>query len=290
MLRFVIRAIRLPRVAVELSTHLAGAMLRPIIRAIRLPRPGTELSLNKPIPRKSRALSMALSIVPGAGHVYLGQHKKAALMFATAPLSVFIAWHDAQIMSQRMNDRGSIGDWEFFWHKSQWTLAETSDLETTDVVIAKEKREIDNSASDSVVQRQFRIERKWKATCTIEEEHIQTSITTVETATIKGRLTDLPVIDGLRASASRKAKSLSTTLREKFTRTESVEHIHEETVTITVPPRSHTTLYFNWKHQVSSGKLLLIDQFKNRISAPFTVIVGMTFDQIQIDGRPTTAS
>lgn len=239
--------------------------------------------------KKSGALATALSIIPGAGHFYIGQRKKAAVMLATAPLSIFVAWRDAQVCSRRLNERGTVGDWEFFWHNSKWTLTETRNLKTTEVVIANEKRVIDNSASDAAIQREFRIQRKWSATCSIEEEHIQTTTETTETAAFRGRLVDLPVVDGFRATASRKTKTLQTTLREKFTRSQSEEHIHEETVRIAVPPRSRTTVHFNWKHQVSRGTLVLDDQFKNRITAPFEVVIGMTFDQSQIDDKPPTA-
>ncbi len=237
-------------------------------------------------PKKSSALATVLSLIPGAGHYYLGQKKKAAVMLVTAPLSIFIAWRDAQVCSRRFNERGTVGDWEFFWHTSKWMLTKTRNLRTIEVVIANEKRVIDNSASDSLIQREFRIQRKWSASCSIEEERIQTTTETTETSSFKGRLIDLPIVDRFRASASHNTKTLQTTLREKFTRSQSEEHTHEESVRISVPPRSHTTLHFNWKHQVSRGILVLEDQFKNRITAPFEVVIGMTFDQTQIDELP----
>ena len=210
-------------------------------------------------------------------------------MLATAPLSFLIAWRDAQVCSRRINERGTVGEWEFFWHTSKWTLTQTRDLKTTEVVIANEKRVIDNSASDAASEREFRIERKWSTTCSIEEERIQTTVETSETASFRGRLLALKVVDGFRGSSSRKTKTLETTLRERFTHSHSEEHTHEEKVRIAVAPRTRTTLHFNWKHQVSRGTLVLEDQFQNRITAPFEVVIGMTFDQSQVDDKPTIA-
>ena len=138
--------------------------------------------------KKNGAVATFLSIIPGFGHLYLGQNKKAALMLATAPLSIFIAWRDAQVCSRRLNERGTVGDWEFFWHTSKWMLTKTRNLRTIEVVIANEKRVIDNSASDSLIEREFRIQRKWSASCSIEEERIQTTIESTETSSLKGRL------------------------------------------------------------------------------------------------------
>lgn len=228
-------------------------------------------------------VASVLSIIPGAGHWYLGQRGKAALMFATAPVSVFVAWHDARVMARRINERGTVGDWEFFWNSSTWRLVEVTGLKTTEVIIAEEKRVIDNTESDSGIRREFKIQRKWSASCEVEEEQIRTTVETAETTSLRGRILDLPIIDGFKVTGRRKTKTLENTLRERVAHTTHEEHVHEELVVLSVPARVRMTVTFRWKHQESCGSFVLEDQFKNRISAPFKVVTGLTFDQSQVD-------
>ena len=84
-------------------------------------------------------------------------------------------------------------------------------------------------------------------------------------------------------SGSRKSKTVETTLRERFARSEEEKHVYEETVTIVVAPRKCTQIHFRWKHHIQSGVLVLEDQFGNRVRAPFQVVTNMTFDQAHID-------
>lgn len=231
--------------------------------------------------KKSALAASALSIIPGAGHLYLGQTKKAVVMALTAPVSIFFAWHDAHVMGKRIDDRGTVGDWEFFWSQSKWNIVDTEDLQTSDFVVARESRIIDNSSSDSLIERHFEELREWTASCTIEEERIETKTVSNESFSLGGRqLAGMFV----RARGTRKTKTVETTLRERFARTTEEKHSKKETFIIRVAPRTRTEILMKWKHHVQCGTLVLEDQFQNTIRAPFRVVTSMTFDQAQLDG------
>ena len=126
------------------------------------------------LPRRT-AKEIALSVLPGVGAYHLGQKKKAAVMAVTAPVSIFFAWHDTRVLNRRLEERGSVGEWECYWSKSKWKLVGTENLQTSELLVGQDCRTIDNSSSDASVERQLRVSREWSTSCTIEKESIETT-------------------------------------------------------------------------------------------------------------------
>ncbi|MDB5326452.1 MAG: hypothetical protein JWM57_2021 [Phycisphaerales bacterium] len=231
--------------------------------------------------KKKAIIAKSLSIIPGAGHLYVGQRSKAAVMFAFAPLTLWFAWHDADILARRYNERGNLGQWECFWHGSNWKIVETKDVATSEIFFSDEDRRIDNTGSTTSIERTFAFKRKWSSSVTFEQERIQKTTASEEQSAFSGTLMSVRV----RGAGSKASRTVEETLRQRFTHTKREENTQAETIRVVIPAYTATTLKLRWKRMVSKGTLVLEDQWKNRITAPFEVVTGVTFDQVR-DDRP----
>lgn len=135
-----------------------------------------------------------------------------------------------------------------------------------EVQLGDETRTIDNTKSGSFTMRVVRLTREWARTCTVDVEHVAT----VHASAGLG----IHVLD-LKAEAERTlSKTYSTTAEERDT--------FAEEVTLNIAPHTKSTIVFSWKEIRQKGVVQVVEAgFEVRI--PYEVVVGVTFDQQQID-------
>jgi len=112
----------------------------------------------------------------------------------------------------------------------------------------------------------IRLTREWTKTCVVDIEHI---------TMIHGSAGIGIHVLALKVEAER-------TLRQKYSTTTEQREMFEEEVTLNVGARTKSTVVFSWKEIHQKGVVQVAgNRFEARI--PYEVVVGLTFDQQQID-------
>jgi DNA-directed RNA polymerase subunit RPC12/RpoP len=149
--------------------------------------------------------------------------------------------------------------------RSKPTVFETERIEEG---IGSDARIIDNSRSAVTLTRTFSISKEWSKSYSIEYEK----------ATVKsgGLNVGLDEMSGLTAS-------FEETVRERFSITRESKEIYTEEIQIQVPASKKLSVIFDWKRVWQLGYLQFYDLNNRESKVPFRVVVGITFDQRQID-------
>jgi hypothetical protein len=135
-----------------------------------------------------------------------------------------------------------------------------------EVPMGDETRTIDNSKSSSPSTRMVRLTREWSKTCTVDIEHD----TTVGGSAGLG----IHVLD-LKAEAERLVKNT-------YSITSQEQETFEEEVTLTVAKCTKSEITFFWKEIRQKGVVQISGtDFEAKI--PYEIVVGVTFDQQQVD-------
>lgn len=137
-----------------------------------------------------------------------------------------------------------------------------------EVPLGDEVRVVDNSRSASATTRVVRLKREWTRMSAVDMERAST---TQGSAGIGLRVLEL------KAAAER---TLSETYSE---RTEKRETFEEE-VTLNIAPRTRCRVVFSWKEIRQKGVVQLANG-SSQVRIPYEVVVGITFDQQQIDDQ-----
>jgi hypothetical protein len=226
---------------------------------------------------KGPAIAALLSIIPGLGQLYLGQRGKGLLLLLTIyPFFIFstpISVIDAFVLARRLRRGSGIYRWEWFWNreaKRVWTIAEVREMGRREQPIGKEARTIDNSRSDGALSRTLKISREWSSSYKLEHEREHK---TVNTSSIE-----------LKDGAS-KSRSIEDSLTDRFSYTHGLKHIHEESIHIEVPARHRLVVVLDWKNILEVGVVVLKNQYDESIELPFSIVVGVTFDQEHLEER-----
>jgi hypothetical protein len=135
-----------------------------------------------------------------------------------------------------------------------------------EVPLGDEKRSVDNSRSASSTMRVVRLTREWARTCTVDIEHA----TTVHGSAGLG----IHVLE-LKAEAER-------TLRKTYSTVAEERQTFAEEVTLNIAQHTKSEIVFSWKEIRQKGMVRVVEaDFEAQI--PYEVVVGLTFDQQQID-------
>jgi hypothetical protein len=135
-----------------------------------------------------------------------------------------------------------------------------------EVDMGDETRTVDNSKSGSPTQRVVRLSREWSRTCTVDVEHA----TTAHGAAGLG----IYVLD-LKLEAER-------TLTRTYSATSEERETYEEEVTLNIGAHTRSEIVFSWKEIRQKGVVQLVGQGVD-VQIPYEAVVGLTFDQQQID-------
>jgi hypothetical protein len=81
-----------------------------------------------------------------------------------------------------------------------------------------------------------------------------------------------------------KSRSVEDVLRDKYSYSYGTKHTYAEDIQIEVPPFKRVKVLLKWKNILEVGTIVLQNQRGERIDLPFSIVVGVTFDQAQLDG------
>jgi len=135
-----------------------------------------------------------------------------------------------------------------------------------EVALGDETRTIDNSKSGSSTTRVVRLSREWSRTCTVDVEHATTGH---GSAGLGLHLLDLKV-------------EAERTLRTTYSTSSEERETFEEEVTLNIGPRTRSEIVFSWKEIRQKGVIQLTGEGLE-VRFPYEAVVGLTFDQQQID-------
>jgi hypothetical protein len=241
-------------------------------------------ALIRPTAGKNYELAALLGVLPGVGQIYLGQQRKGSLILLTfIPLCFLVvpiflipilSFIDCLVLSQRLKRGNTITQWECFWNKRiesrevLWEVSEIIKRGRAEQHIGVERRLIDNSRSSSPLVRNVTVRREYAYTYTVEYEHSQRT-----TNTKNMRIRDGATIE----------HSVEKTLQNRYAYVHDKRDIHEENIQVTVPPFKRFELILSWKNILEVGIIVLQNQHGERMALPFSIVVGLTFDQAQWD-------
>jgi hypothetical protein len=146
------------------------------------------------------------------------------------------------------------------YSKDRYTIIEAPS-EDEEPFITEVPRIIDNPSAATVTRR-IRVSQDWKRTHTVDIE------------------------ESTKVGASAKLTSfidvqVETALSAKYGASTDETQTYSDEVSVTVPPRSKVTLSLIWKLRIKRGVVRYLDETGLAlIDVPFSVVTGVTFDQI----------
>jgi hypothetical protein len=210
----------------------------------------------------------------GAGQIALGQKEKGALIvllaivvLPLAPIVVGFGIYDAYVMAGRLQTRGRIGAWEFFWHKAagaSWTVVRVEPLGITEEFIGTETVRVDNHAGRRSVNRSLTIQKEWFQSYVIEHEKAQTT-----SSQFQPTVTNSTVVK----------RTVENLYREKYSYTQGRKQVVEERVAVEVPARRSVCLELRWKHILDNWLLVMANDIGEQAKVPVYVVTKLSFDQ-----------
>ena len=130
-----------------------------------------------------------------------------------------------------------------------------------------EIRRIDNSQGISPIVRTFRLSRDWTRSYTVGSVE---SNTTTESAQLNTKF------GNLRSQAEQR-------IEQHYSTTGQERHAFEDSVVVTVAPRTYSEIIFAWKEIRQRGYVEVADGSTLISRVSFELVTGLTFDQQQLD-------
>jgi hypothetical protein len=152
--------------------------------------------------------------------------------------------------------------------------ADFQETRRQEVSIGDETREVDNSLGSSPIVRTFRVSREWARSVGSEIER---------TVSANAELAATVNIASLSAQ-------VNAALRKKYSVSDDTRHKFEDEVVITVSPHTRSLIVFRWKEIRQTGVITPTSGTARGVAVPYHVIVGLTFDQQQIDETASPSS
>jgi hypothetical protein len=135
-----------------------------------------------------------------------------------------------------------------------------------EIPLGEERRVIDNSQSSSMTSHTIRLTKEWTRSYTLD-------LTTATSGQVSGGFAAGFV--ALKAAAERAVSSrYSASIQERQS--------FEEEVTVSSAAHTHSEIFFSWKQVRQRGKVVVRSQ-GGSVEIPFEVVIGVTFDQRQVD-------
>lgn len=134
--------------------------------------------------------------------------------------------------------------------------------------IGSEQRVVDNSKSSIELERRFTVSKDWAQSVSFEEETGKSSGTEISVG--------ISEVADIKAAAEQELKS-------RYTKTEETRQTYAEEIILKVPGNTKLLVEFNWKRIWQHGNIIIHTDAGEALNLPFKIIVGVTFDQTQID-------
>lgn len=235
---------------------------------------------------KSVGRATALSLLfGGAGQIYLGQVKKGWLIiilsaatswFGLGELIIILGMIDANIIAKRIQENGSVKEWEFFWHvkaKSIWKVLKIEQAGFSEKFLGNEPKRFYNAKSPAPLNQTFRVKREWSQSYSIEKEKAHST-----TSVIDPKITDSAII----------SRSVQDVFREKYAYGENKKINFEEDVMVSVPPGKNIQVELLWKNVIEDWVVVMGDQYNQQIQIPVSFVAKLTFDHKQFEFDETS--
>lgn len=154
---------------------------------------------------------------------------------------------------------------------SSLTILETERVEE---FLGSEQRLIDSSNSATNLTRKFTISKEWSQSYVIEEEN-------TKTRGGEGGV-GLQIFNVNLGNFKLTAQS---NLKEKYSISENSKQTYGEEIVIQIPPYTKLRVFFQWKRLWQHGLIKFQDPSGAQFEVPFRVVIGVTFDQMQVDEK-----
>lgn len=249
-------------------------------------------------------VAAGLSVLPGVGHIYIGQWEKGVILLVVAGLTLGIGLIflvnsrtvavadkvvvgiglilillvlpsivDVVVLAKRLRKGREVTRWECFWNRTTddspvWEVSTIIKRGRSEQPIGVEERLIDNSGSSSRLIRDIKVSREWSYSYHVEHEQ---STTKIEKSIMQVR-------DGVT-----RERSLEEVLCDRYGYSYSTKHVFEESVQVEVQPNKCMKVLLRWKNILEAGTIVLQNQHGQTREMPFWIVVGITFDQAQIE-------
>lgn len=146
-------------------------------------------------------------------------------------------------------------------------IVETDRVEES---LGSDRKIIDNAKSSVKLTRRFSLSKEWSRVYSIEYEKEQVSSTEFNI--------------GINEITSIKT-GFEETIRKQYSISEETKEVYSEEVEIEVPGFTKLSLVFQWKRIWQCGFVKFRNQNNEELRVPFRVVVGVTFDQLQVDEK-----
>ena len=154
------------------------------------------------------------------------------------------------------------------------SATEVLEAERSEEVFGEDRRVIDNIRSSSPITRTITFTKEWTRTYEIQSEKTQGA--------------GGEVSFGLKDTAALKL-SAEEKLRAAYSASNQSKETCSEQVTCEVQAHTRLTVVVRWKRLWQHGHVL-VQRAGQELRIPFRVVVGVTFDQEQIEGSETATS
>jgi hypothetical protein len=138
----------------------------------------------------------------------------------------------------------------------------------TEEPLGEERRQIDNSQSSVECERRFRVAKEWTRRVVVDREKASTRRGEAGLA-----------LDGL----IKVGGALERELRDRYSVTDEARHLYEEEIALKVGARTRVVVLLAWKRIWQHGEAVALAPDGARVTVPYRVAVGVTFDQTQYD-------
>lgn len=149
-----------------------------------------------------------------------------------------------------------------------WRLIEIVETNRYAEPIGSDSRVLDSSGTSAEITRSLSFRQEWVQTVDVEGEKVQTTSGGVS----------LSVADIVSLEAS-----TEQSITSRYGITTEVRHVEEEQMSIPVPAGKRLRVTLEWKRVWQAGYARLAAADGTEVSIPFSLVVGVTFDQAILD-------
>ncbi len=224
-------------------------------------------------------LSWSLKFIKGDGtNISHGEVQKIALSTMLKSLgTIFTEQSRDDIRAEALSILAQCPKCEKTWPVFSGAAAPRSQRESQVEVIethrsqeefGTEQRRIDNSKSIIELERRLTIIKEWSKSVVMEREDAQKA--------------GVELNIGVNEAASIKAAA-EKAIKSKYTVSENTKETYEDSLLLKVPSKTNLLLVLNWKRIWQHGIIRIFDQDGTVHEVPFKTVVGVSFDQTQVD-------
>ncbi len=175
------------------------------------------------------------------------------------------------IMAQCLNCENT---WPYFSgaavprSEGEFRIIEVIETHQSQEEFRTEQQRIDNSKSSIEMERRITISQEWSKSVVIEKEDAKKAGAEINI--------------GVNEAANFKATA-EQAIKSKYTVSEDTKRTFSESILLKVPGKTNTLLTLIWKRNWQHGIIRIVDQNGAFHEIPFKTIVGLSFDQTQVD-------